>query len=132
VIGSNTIQWAALADWSTQYYGADTQLNVSVQMVTSSAGSASIVLQSPANLIGSQGHVLDLSLISILSSFQGNLSWLGSPFVSLVPSGTANLYNMASDRAVDSTFFIFFNIDDRNLPIDTWSSSGFTMIATST
>jgi hypothetical protein len=132
VNGSSTVQWASLSDWSTQYYGSDNPLNMTAQMVTSPSGAASIIIQSPANLVGSGGHVLDLTLISLLGSFNGNLSWKGSPYVPLVPSGSATLWTMSSDLVVDATFNLFFEIDDRNLPIDTWTSSGFTLVATAT
>lgn len=131
--GSNVVQWAALSDYQSTNYPSDNPLNVTVQMVTSaSGGSGSLAIQSPTSITGSQGNVLSPSVLTIFVGSQPNMSNAGAPYVTLVPGGTATIQTVAADLVVNATYNLFFDIDDTNLPIDTWTSSGFTLVATAT
>jgi hypothetical protein len=136
-LSSNAFQWGNVTDNATQYLASDGgAITVTGSIATSSTdGSGSISVQAPANLVGSasSSDVLPISNLSVTCSGSGNTGTNAAPAYAaqqaLTASGSTACATWGAGANVNVDFSLAMFLDDRTVPVDTYTSSGFAVVA---
>lgn len=133
-LSRSTFTWASLSDGTNQYMASDAgNTTVTGYIATSGSGSGSVVVSAPANITGTNANVLPISDLAITCA-GGVLAGqtFASPNSAMTASASTNCATYAANFHNALNFTIGMFVDDRNLPVDNWTSAGFAVVATAT
>jgi hypothetical protein len=136
-LSSNAFQWGNVTDNATQYLASDGgAVTVTGSIATSSTGgSGSISIQTPADLVGTanSSDVLPISSLSVTCSGSGNTGTNAAPTYAtqqaLAASGSTACATWGAGANVNVNVSLAMFLDDRTVPVDTYTSSGFAVVA---
>lgn len=139
-LSSSSFAWASVTDNSTQYLPSDGgAITITGSIATSSvSGAGSVSVTAPANLTGTTTttDILPISALSLTCSGTGNTGTNAAPTYktqqALQASATTACATWGAGTSANLNFSLAMFLDDRSIPVDSYTSSGFAVVASAT
>lgn len=137
-LSSNSFNWGSVTDASSANLASDDgPITVTGNIATTSTtGSGSVIVTAPANLTGSNNasNIIPISALSMVCSGGGNSGTNATPTYApqQALSASTSCASWGAGAIVNVNFSLAMFLDDRSIPVDTYTSSGFAVVATAT